>query len=578
MKSRENASPDRMIFFAVLITFALVLVACGKEESSQAGCISGQTTSCACPGGLTGVQACTDDGRYGACECGDGVNHGGETDAGTDPEDAGIDDASPGQRNTCGGRDALRFDNTSAEPGDPCGPCDDGLLICNGPNSLRCLGASALNACSACGVLDGEPAASCGTCGQGEYICVDPGALECVGDTEINGCGGCSELDGEPLFVCTDTTGMRGIWHCATRESVVCVTPGQNACGGASPLDANPWTSCGSCGEGIHTCDGLDAVQCSEEHLNSCGGCDVLPGQPGQSCGDCGEVWECEDQGLVCRPRVNPCGGCNASDQTLGESCGDEQHYVCDGPEDVACLSDLVNLCGGHLALNETPGSACGACGDGLYICSTINRVTCVGASQPNSCGGCERLHHKPGAACGTCQGASWQCQANDPNTLECVGDEAVIDLDSDPLHCGFCRNRCSTLHPDALCVDGECEVELDSLAIVATGQNHTCASPGDGTVYCWGHNAHGAVTGSTANVSYHAPVKVNALGDVVQLTAGDHHSCALNGSGQVICWGLSSSGRLGPGITAPNSTFAAIEGLSDVIDIAAGGQHSCAV
>jgi cysteine-rich repeat protein len=62
---------------SVVLTLALVagFVACAGDEetadsSNPTGCTPGQQTSCACPGGIEGVQVCASDGAsFGACEC-----------------------------------------------------------------------------------------------------------------------------------------------------------------------------------------------------------------------------------------------------------------------------------------------------------------------------------------------------------------------------------------------------------------------------------------------------------------------------------------------------------------------------
>ncbi|MBQ12021.1 MAG: hypothetical protein CMJ45_10785 [Planctomyces sp.] len=37
-----------------------------------------------------------------------------------------------------------------------------------------------------------------------------------------------------------------------------------------------------------------------------------------------------------------------------------------------------------------------------------------------------------------------------------------------------------------------------------------------------------------------------NILIDVTQLSAGSHHTCAVTGSGNVVCWGLNDAGQVG--------------------------------
>ena len=78
---------------------------------------------------------------------------------------------------------------------------------------------------------------------------------------------------------------------------------------------------------------------------------------------------------------------------------------------------------------------------------------------------------------------------------------------------------------------------------------------------------------------------------DVMQLSAGQNHTCAIVGEEQVAkCWGLGENGRLGNGKIESSNTpvdvvhdhdgdgSTAMEPLKKVTDIAAGGQHTCAI
>jgi alpha-tubulin suppressor-like RCC1 family protein len=117
----------------------------------------------------------------------------------------------------------------------------------------------------------------------------------------------------------------------------------------------------------------------------------------------------------------------------------------------------------------------------------------------------------------------------------------------------------------------------------IAAGRNHTCAVRANGTVACWGSNASGQLGDGTTTTRL-VPVPVgNPAGPVVAVAAGDAHTCALEASGQVRCWGDNSSGQLGDGTTANRLIPGLpVAGLVNAVGIAAGGTlggaHTCAL
>jgi alpha-tubulin suppressor-like RCC1 family protein len=64
----------------------------------------------------------------------------------------------------------------------------------------------------------------------------------------------------------------------------------------------------------------------------------------------------------------------------------------------------------------------------------------------------------------------------------------------------------------------------------------------------------------------------------VIQLSLGFHHSCALTADGQVFCWGRNQEGQLGDGTTHDATEPRPVIGLVRVSRIAAGGNHTCAL
>jgi alpha-tubulin suppressor-like RCC1 family protein len=93
----------------------------------------------------------------------------------------------------------------------------------------------------------------------------------------------------------------------------------------------------------------------------------------------------------------------------------------------------------------------------------------------------------------------------------------------------------------------------------IAGGFGHSCASLAEGTAWCWGDNGSGQL-GNATNTSSTTPVLVQAnplsiLGggtfvrpfrNIVNVTTGRHHSCALTATGGVVCWGDNTFGQLG--------------------------------
>jgi cysteine-rich repeat protein len=127
------------------------------------------------------------------------------------------------------------------------------------------------------------------------------------------------------------------------------------------------------------------------------------------------------------------------------------------------------------------------------------------------------------------------------------------------------------------------------SVVQLAAGDSHTCALLDTGAVRCWGRGHYGRLGyGNTSHIGDNeAPASagnVNVGGSVVQLTAGGSHTCALLDTGAVRCWGRGHYGRLGYGNTshigdneAPASAGNVNVGGS-VVQLAAGGSHTCAL
>ena len=115
----------------------------------------------------------------------------------------------------------------------------------------------------------------------------------------------------------------------------------------------------------------------------------------------------------------------------------------------------------------------------------------------------------------------------------------------------------------------------------VATGWEHSCAVHRSGRMSCWGDNNRGELGDGMMESVALEPVSVIGIDDAVDADAGDWHTCAVQRSGQVSCWGWNAAGQLGRGaefLEAASSTPARVDGISDAVSVALGSEHSCAL
>ncbi len=117
----------------------------------------------------------------------------------------------------------------------------------------------------------------------------------------------------------------------------------------------------------------------------------------------------------------------------------------------------------------------------------------------------------------------------------------------------------------------------------VSAGVHHTCALTGGGAVKCWGNNMFGQLGTSTnmgSAVGSYLPTEVTGLASgVTSVGVGDLFSCALTGSGAVMCWGYGYEGRLGDGGRADSAVPVEVSGLSGgAIAVSAERGRACAI
>lgn len=125
-------------------------------------------------------------------------------------------------------------------------------------------------------------------------------------------------------------------------------------------------------------------------------------------------------------------------------------------------------------------------------------------------------------------------------------------------------------------------KAKLDQVKMVTISDYVTCALRVDSTVWCWGGADDSLLGQEVATHNHIEPLQIPGLTDVSKIYSGNWHSCALKASGSVVCWGNNLWGQLGRGTNATQekkgAPAAPVKGLDNVVSLSLGYFHSCAV
>ena len=161
--------------------------------------------------------------------------------------------------------------------------------------------------------------------------------------------------------------------------------------------------------------------------------------------------------------------------------------------------------------------------------------------------------------------GFSQTCAIIDTGEVKCWGDNTYGQLGD-----GTTADRLTPV--DVVGLSGEAKA-------LTASYDHTCALTTSGGIKCWGGNDYGQLgDGTTTNRS--APVDVVGFtNDAIKIDAGFGHTCALTTDGEVRCWGKNSEGQLGDGTNTNRTIPVDVIGLSnEVISVSTGSGHTCAL
>jgi alpha-tubulin suppressor-like RCC1 family protein len=125
----------------------------------------------------------------------------------------------------------------------------------------------------------------------------------------------------------------------------------------------------------------------------------------------------------------------------------------------------------------------------------------------------------------------------------------------------------------------------ITTATAIAVGWNQSCALLANQTVWCWGSQNHGLLGNGTSDENIVSPTPVQAVGinTAAAIACGGLNCCALLANGTLKCWGYNTFGQVGDGTTVDRSTPVQVltglgSPLTNVVDVAIGGYHSCAL
>jgi len=275
----------------------------------------------------------------------------------------------------------------------------------------------------------------------------------------------------------------------------------------------------------------------------------------------------------------------DGTDIDAGPTCSESADEVCNGRDDdcddmvdeETSLTDDEDNCGecgractfGHAAGQCSAGECDNTCEEGWKDCNSntvdgceadlASRSSCTdcGLTCPFACsaGGCVT-----GVALSA--GRTWTCATFSSGGARCWGSNESGQL-------GTGDTAPSILPRDVR--------DLADAERLSTGFGHSCALRSGRVASCWGENDRGQLgDGTTAPRTEPVPV---VLGGVDTITVGLAHTCVRSGA-RLYCWGFNDAGQLGFGDnthrTAPEMLPSAVTG--DIVDVSAGLAHTCAV
>jgi alpha-tubulin suppressor-like RCC1 family protein len=128
-------------------------------------------------------------------------------------------------------------------------------------------------------------------------------------------------------------------------------------------------------------------------------------------------------------------------------------------------------------------------------------------------------------------------------------------------------------------CLRGDFDPVISVEPTMSLGFQHSCAINRSGALRCWGYNFNGELGNGVDTTDRNTPSSVAGTSKYIAIAGGETFTCAVTSAGAAQCWGRNVFGQLGDGSKTDSTSPKQVVGLtSGVTAIAAGYRHGCAL
>lgn len=111
----------------------------------------------------------------------------------------------------------------------------------------------------------------------------------------------------------------------------------------------------------------------------------------------------------------------------------------------------------------------------------------------------------------------------------------------------------------------------------VSAGYDHTCAIDSTNKLFCWGYNTNGQLGDGTTTIRP-LPTLIDGANTYTKISTGKYTTCGITSSGQLKCWGNNNSGQIGDGSTTTRTTPVIVDSGTAYSHVSVGDLRTCGV